>query len=796
MRVDLHPVYLVSLELHSLLNVDISTKGYYQIRFSSKPSPNVFSSVDICCSEGNTSKNGILPSTVFNATAISRTVELTYVEELMKLGDCFHIMVKLLPQRDFSKAVRLQILVELWSMECHRPPQNELFELDSSRLVEIELNPTRLTAVARTICFDYKAPSVLSLSVFVSLVSIMSQRRKPPPDPAISDGLREYYKNMTSTLLKSMKSIENFIKHYESLLSTVVKFENTDVSLEEATLLAKLESSESPWSTLEITTVDLSKRLHEVFRQFLDLFSRSQNLIAKLNSQYYEWRQRLLGEAFFFNERSLDELKSVLPYVIPELITQLSKSKYLQSFTQYPVSCAAVDSPGDLCSIIFEERYKKEAEKKNIIQTDDISSRISQSSKWKRSGVSKSLRLPKFQSKSFESQSSKSVGKPRLSVDVDSNEFTLVVPKVDQAGGDAESPEASSRSTTDGSETKACFATYNILPAGDTEQMAKLVHLVGERKVVKGKLSNYQYEGLLYSELAFPSLRPAALPQIDVDKKRIRYESPPHLIIFVHGLEGSSDDLMSYKNSLRMTSPETNFQFLMSSANQSQTWADFETLSSNLLGEIHDFCTDMTQKPNRISFIAHSMGGVIVRAMLGLPEAGWIFPLLHTFLTINSPHTGLAYAGRGVNWGVQLVQWWKGSKSMQQLALRDAVSFNDSYIVKLSSNKAFGRFKHILLIGGPNDLFVPHHSALIDQCKTSSKDVSALGYAYREMLEKIHGDLVSSEITQTVVKYSTYHLGVSKKAIKIAGRAAHLAAVEDDVFIEKLLSKSALEYFV
>ena len=52
------------------------------------------------------------------------------------------------------------------------------------------------------------------------------------------------------------------------------------------------------------------------------------------------------------------------------------------------------------------------------------------------------------------------------------------------------------------------------------------------------------------------------------------------------------------------------------------------------------------------------MGGIIVRAALGLQDASFLFEKLHTIMTINTPHLGLAYASKGIQWGVQLVRWY------------------------------------------------------------------------------------------------------------------------------------------
>uniref|UniRef100_A0A1I7WP53 DUF4154 domain-containing protein n=1 Tax=Heterorhabditis bacteriophora TaxID=37862 RepID=A0A1I7WP53_HETBA len=97
MRVDLYPVYNVYLNLNSLKNVDLATRGYYQVRIIPNPSSE-FSSVDIQCAENfhNSLQSAILPGSIINGVAVSKTVELTYIDESLLLGtilSCKHLFI-------------------------------------------------------------------------------------------------------------------------------------------------------------------------------------------------------------------------------------------------------------------------------------------------------------------------------------------------------------------------------------------------------------------------------------------------------------------------------------------------------------------------------------------------------------------------------------------------------------------------------------------------------------------------------------------------------------------------------
>ena len=56
--------------------------------------------------------------------------------------------------------------------------------------------------------------------------------------------------------------------------------------------------------------------------------------------------------------------------------------------------------------------------------------------------------------------------------------------------------------------------------------------------------------------------------------------------------------------------------------------------------------------PSRISFVAHSLGTIIVRSALARPQMRPLLPRLYTFLSLSGPHLGTLYNTSGlVNMG-------------------------------------------------------------------------------------------------------------------------------------------------
>ena len=72
-----------------------------------------------------------------------------------------------------------------------------------------------------------------------------------------------------------------------------------------------------------------------------------------------------------------------------------------------------------------------------------------------------------------------------------------------------------------------------------------------------------------------------------------------HMVVLVHGLQGSPHDLIGWKTRLQILMPRSNLRFLLSEANQLETWSNLETMAENLLDEVLSFAK--SAKPQRIS---------------------------------------------------------------------------------------------------------------------------------------------------------------------------------------------------
>lgn len=160
-----------------------------------------------------------------------------------------------------------------------------------------------------------------------------------------------------------------------------------------------------------------------------------------------------------------------------------------------------------------------------------------------------------------------------------------------------------------------------------------------------------KYKGSFYSD--FPKSTSSDLPYFHIsDEYRPFSPSGLHLIICVHGLDGNSADLRLVRTYLELGLPGAHLEFLMSERNQGDTFSDFETMTDRLVAEVLCHIEMCGLNPTRISFVAHSLGTIIVRSALSRPQMRPLLSRLHTFLSLSGPHLGTIYNNSGlVNMG-------------------------------------------------------------------------------------------------------------------------------------------------
>jgi hypothetical protein len=136
-----------------------------------------------------------------------------------------------------------------------------------------------------------------------------------------------------------------------------------------------------------------------------------------------------------------------------------------------------------------------------------------------------------------------------------------------------------------------------------------------------------------------------------------------HLFVMCHGFQGSSFDMRMFKNIISIALPEC--QFLCSTANEDDTDGSIMDMGYKLAQEVHQYVRESCPGTHlaRLTFIGHSLGGLIIRA--ALPYLDKFKDKMHGYLSLCSPHLGYMYkSGKLFSAGMWVLKKWKKSKCL------------------------------------------------------------------------------------------------------------------------------------
>ncbi|XP_026765701.3 protein FAM135B isoform X1 [Pangasianodon hypophthalmus] len=321
----------------------------------------------------------------------------------------------------------------------------------------------------------------------------------------------------------------------------------------------------------------------------------------------------------------------------------------------------------------------------------------------------------------------------------------------------------------------------------EQEISERMINFYKAKEAFLGKLA---FRATLYSDVP---LLASDHPYFPPEEEEEEFEDGIHLVVCVHGLDGNSADLRLVKTFIELGLPGSRLDFLMSERNQTDTFADFDTMTDRLLDEIIQHIQLYNLTVGRISFIGHSLGNVIIRSVLTRPRFRCYLSKLHTFLSLSGPHLGTLFNNSTlVSTGLWLMQKLKKSGSLLQLTFRDHPDPRQTFLYTLSQKPGLQFFKNVVLVASPQDRYVPFHSARIEMCRSALKDRTT-GPVYTEMINNLLRPLMDAPQCR-VIRHNVFH-ALPNTANTLIGRAAHIAVLDSELFLEKFLLVAGLEYF-
>ena len=265
----------------------------------------------------------------------------------------------------------------------------------------------------------------------------------------------------------------------------------------------------------------------------------------------------------------------------------------------------------------------------------------------------------------------------------------------------------------------------------------------------------------------------------------MRKPDDQHLIVLVHGFQGNSFDLRGLHNFITLAYPHCSF--LESTYNETKTEGDIRDMGSRLSKELISYLSErFPEKPPTISFIGHSLGGLIIRAALPLLEC--LSDRMHLLMTLSTPHLGFMYSSKLLDAGMWLLKRVKKFQCLKQLCLEDYPRVEGTCVYLLSKAEGMQWFKYVVLVSSSQDEYAPFDSARIEVPEKASKDPE-MGNYYIQMAH----NLLQKLTMQNLIKLDV-HFKLDKSIDSMIGRSAHMQMLENEYFL-KLLVYRYPEFF-
>jgi triacylglycerol esterase/lipase EstA (alpha/beta hydrolase family) len=118
---------------------------------------------------------------------------------------------------------------------------------------------------------------------------------------------------------------------------------------------------------------------------------------------------------------------------------------------------------------------------------------------------------------------------------------------------------------------------------------------------------------------------------------------------------------------------------MLSQSNEEQTEGDIMEMGERLANEVRQYILSFCPVSclSKISFIGHSIGGLIIRA--ALPHLAEFSSKFYTYMSLGSPHLGYMYnKNKLIDAGVWFLRKWRNSKSLTQLSMTDKVNIEET----------------------------------------------------------------------------------------------------------------------
>lgn len=265
---------------------------------------------------------------------------------------------------------------------------------------------------------------------------------------------------------------------------------------------------------------------------------------------------------------------------------------------------------------------------------------------------------------------------------------------------------------------------------------------------------------------------------IDITQPEQYTKNRMRIAILCHGYQGSHVDMLKLVHYLKVINPDV--FYYCSRSNEKDTTLDIEAMGGNLAKELDSMLNRYHEEKRleSVSFIGHSLGGLIIRA--ALPKLEKYKNYMRAYISFSTPHLGVSSGdSKLIETGFSLLTSWKKHVSLRQLGFKDNDDMTKTYLYKLSQLPGLGWFRNVILVSSPQDTYSPYDSSRI-QISTRNTSNLKTSQAYENMVDGITMQLTCKSLRRVDICFA-----FGKKNIDtFIGRAAHIAMINDKVAVD------------
>ena len=267
------------------------------------------------------------------------------------------------------------------------------------------------------------------------------------------------------------------------------------------------------------------------------------------------------------------------------------------------------------------------------------------------------------------------------------------------------------------------------------------------------------------------------LPETTANKIPIWQDDNIKIIFLLHGLGGSALNMFNIRSYLEYSFPGT--IIFNSVVNEKQLHESIAISATRFAQEVIEYLSQFPiNSKMRISFVGHSLGGLIVRA--ALPHLKQFGPNFYTFMTLGTPHLGADSVNFLVNAGMNFMGYFKGYQSVLEISLLD----QNNLLLNLSKIEEISFFKNVIFVANYEDGYVrPESAKILNKFNSKNNNLSA------NMSRDIYSNIKATNICKVGVLIPDLAKGIDR----FIGRQPHVEFLEN-ILVQRVVF-SELKFF-